>query len=390
MYSLKRLLSRKKIRILGINSGTSADGIDLAAIDFSASAGCINVKYLDGASFPYSIGTKRLLEKIMDDDELSPESLARTDIAYGRFLGQAANDFLKRHRLKIDMISSHGQTVRHYPSPKKIMGFKTSGSIQIGDGNAVTTVTGFPTISDFRQADIAGGGEGAPLTPFVNQILFGTGKVSRIIVNIGGIANFSYHPAGGKVEDVNGGDCGPGNRLSDLTCKLIFNKPYDKDGTIAQKGIVIAGIVDHIVKADRRHMISTGREQYDELLLARLVHSLRRNKGDYKDLLASINDATAKMIYRTIEPYLADKNLEAVYLTGGGRKNVFVVDRLTKYIRPITLMPIESLGYDGDLLEAISFAVLGGCFIHRIPSTVPCGKGFGGFSLAGKLALPAE
>lgn len=383
---LKRLVSKKELAILGINSGTSADGVDLALIRFSVTGRKPRITYIDGDVVSYSPAVKTILERVIRTGSIDKEEWARLDGAYGDYLGKAAAKFISGRKHTVDLIASHGQTVGHYPLKKALFGSRLSATHQIGDGNALAVVTNLPVVSDFRRADIASGGEGAPLTPFVNQMLFGDSRRSRIIVNIGGIANYSYHPAGGRLSAIRGGDCGPGNILSDLATRLLFHKPYDRDGALARKGQIVPELITPIRKANGKRGVSAGREQFDIYLLARLVHMARRLKAGKHDIIASIGDATARLIYSSIKSGLTDKRLDGVYLTGGGRRNIFMVERLQKLCSPVKLWPIEALGYDGDLLEAVSFAVLGGCFVHGISSALPQITGGGG--IAGRLSLP--
>ncbi len=385
---LKKLSSKKDLRIVGINSGTSADGIDLALISFTGSGKKLKIKFIDGRMIPYTRRIKVALENIIRENTVSLDELGRYDIAFGTILGKAAAKFLKDGKHKADLVASHGQTIAHYPAKEKTLGMKCGTTIQIGDGNSIATATGLPVISDFRRADISVGGEGAPLTPFVNHLLFGHKRKSRIIINIGGIANYSYHPAGSPADTVRGGDCGPGNILSDLATRLLFHKKFDRNGAIAARGEIHREIIMPIIETNKGRRVSAGREQFDRHLLARLVHMARKLKAGNSDLLASIDQATAMLIVRSIKRYIKDPNLEAIYLTGGGRKNLYIEGRLQELCAPVPVRRIETLGYDGDFLEAVSFAVLGGCYVNGIASTLPHvteGKSGG---VAGKMSLP--
>lgn len=382
------LANRRKLNILGINSGTSADGVDLALISFERSGRKPKISFIAGTVTPYPARIKKAMENLITAKVVDKEELARWDIAFGRFLGSAAHDFLQNSEHRADLIGSHGQTIGHFPAGMRTAGINLGATLQTGDGNAVAAASGLSVVHDFRRADIALGGEGAPLTPFVNQLLFGHRTKSRIIVNIGGIANFSYHPAGGSAADASGGDCGPGNVLSDLAARSLFHKKYDRDGTMAGRGTVRNEIIRPIIDANRKRRVSAGREQFDWHLLARLIHAARRHHAEKYDLMASIADATAMLIHKSIKKHLNDPRLDGVYLTGGGRKNLFIVKQLQKRCKNKSAWPIEALGFDGDLLEAVSFAVLAGCFINGIPSTLPNITGAASGGIAGKLALP--
>lgn len=382
------LFSKKQLCILGMNSGTSADGVDIAVISFALNGEKNRIKCIGGAKTAYPRDIKMVLEKIISDEYKSLDEVGRADIAYGTYLGRLAKQYISKSKYEVDLIASHGQTIGHFPEKGKIFGQMTGATVQIGDGNALACESGLPVVSDFRLTDIACGGEGAPVTPFINHLLFGDKKKSRIIVNIGGIANYSYHPAGGDWAAVRGGDCGPGNVLSDLVCRLLFHVPYDRDGKLAGSGRIIEAAQAPILDANRRRRISAGREQFDHRLLARVVHAVRRAKGSNEDVIATVADATAWLIFQSISKYVKDRRVAGIYLTGGGRRNIFLVRQLAERLKPTRLWPIEALGYDGDLLEAVSFAVLGGCFVRGLPSTLPHVTGARSGGIAGKLALP--
>ncbi len=388
MNRLSNFAAGKTLTILGINSGTSADGLDLAVIRMTTKGKSPSITVVDGAMMPFPRVVKAELEKLIGDTEIGLPRLMRSHVAFGRHLGRMASRFLTQHKISVDLIASHGQTIGHYPGREKTLGLPVGATMQLGDGNALAVEAALPVVSDFRMADIASGGEGAPLTPFVNQLLFGSKTKSRIMVNIGGIANFSYHPAGGSADDVLGGDCGPGNTLSDLAMRLLYHKPYDRDGRIARTGSSREEVIALIEEANTGRGRSAGREQFDVELFAHLVFANRRRRGTNADIIASIMEATAKLIYKSLKPYLADKRLEAVYLTGGGRKNQYLCARLRRYLAPCLVSPIETLGFDGDLLEAVSFAVLGGCFVIGMPSTLPLVTGAQAPAISGKLSLP--
>lgn len=388
MNRWSKIASKKTLTILGLNSGTSADGVDMAVIRMTTGWKSPKITFLDGAVRPFPAAIKSELEQLIGTTNVELPQLMRSHLAFGRHLGLIASRFLNQRNLTVDLIASHGQTIGHFPNQEKAFGIATGATVQLGDGNAIAAAAGLPVVSDFRVADIASGGEGAPLTPLVNQLLFGSKTKSRLVVNIGGIANYSYHPAGGSSKDIRGGDCGPGNTLSDLAARLLYHKRYDRDGRIARTGTPLEEVITLIEKANTRRGRSAGREQFEVELFAHLVFAARRRRATNADIIASVMEATAKLIHRSLKPYLADKRLEAVYLTGGGRKNQYLCARLRRYLAPCLVSPIETLGFDGDLLEAVSFAVLGGCFVMGMPSTLPHVTGAKAPAVSGKLSLP--
>ncbi len=373
-------------KILGLNSGTSADGVDFALIDFSHNGTRVSVNVLGGGVRPYSAKIRRELERLITRPDVSAEEAARAGVAYGRYLGEIACEIIDTSGWKAEYIASHGQTIGHFPRRKKILDCKSAASFQIGDIAAVAAVAGVPTIGDFRQNDIALGGEGAPLTPIVNHLLFGHTGRSRVIVNIGGMANYTFLSASGKTADIRGGDCGPGNILLDIACRLLLNKAFDRDGKLASSGSAIQKAVSLITKAGKSKTVSTGRESWDELTVARIIHAAGGVRVAPADILASIASGTAELIHRSIRQYLGKKKPDGVYVTGGGRRNLAMARMLRDKVHPLPVWPVEMLGYDGDILEAVSFAVLGGCFLAGIPSTLPAVTGAESGGIAGKLA----
>ncbi|MEZ5357600.1 MAG: anhydro-N-acetylmuramic acid kinase [Candidatus Zixiibacteriota bacterium] len=385
---LKKLISKKQLSVIGVNTGTSCDGLDIALIRFTPSGKRPYVEFIEGRTLPFPNKIKQPLERLITSDSKNGKTIARHDIALGTFIGESVRDFARKTKHKIDLIASHGQTIGHYPDKQNILGNKTAATLQIGDGNAIACAANMPVVSDFRKADIALGGEGAPLTPFCNHLLFAHKKHSRLIVNIGGIANYTFLPGSNDSGHIEGADCGPGNTLIDNAMRTLFNKPCDTDGTIASTGKIIPAVVKEIMKAAGKTK-STGREIYTPELLARIVYLARREKAGKNDIIASITEATVDGICRAIGKHAKSKP-DGVYLTGGGRRNLYIVRRLTEKLKPLVIWPIEALGFDGDLLEAVSFAVLGGCYIHGIPSTLPNVTGAAVGGIAGKLSLPKK
>ncbi|MCK5126010.1 MAG: anhydro-N-acetylmuramic acid kinase [candidate division Zixibacteria bacterium] len=384
---LKRLLSKKQLYILGINSGTSADGIDLAIVKLSRIGKTIKSEFITGEIASYTGKVKKELESLITAENLSDEILARYDIAFGKYLGKIASTFASKQEYSIDLVASHGQTIGHYPKKKSLLGYKTGATMQIGDGNAIACESGLPIVSDFRRTDIALGGEGAPLTPHVNQILFSHKTKRRIIVNIGGIANYSYLATGRDMSKISGADCGPGNTLIDIAMFLLYKKPFDKDGKIARTGNVIPAIVSEISRINRRKNKSTGRELFSSAFVARLLK--KHAECSRADIIASLTEATVREMFVSIKKHLKP-NPDGVFLTGGGRRNLVIVEQLGRLCDPVRVLPIEALGYDGDLVEAVSFAVLGGCYVYEIPSTLSNVTGARMGGIAGKLSLPAQ
>jgi anhydro-N-acetylmuramic acid kinase len=235
--SLERVLRKKRLTILGLNSGTSADGLDMAVVRVYSSGRRRVIKFIGGARKRYP---PKLRSSILDmcDSKTTPlGELVYLDNIVGRFYGKTASAFIKEmgRGSGIDLVASHGQTVRHLPDKIRRLGYKTGGSMQLGSPEFISAATGLPVVSDFRQADIALGNEGAPITVSAMRDIFASAREPRLIVNIGGMSNYFYFPRPGSGIRVRASDCGPGNSLCDILSGLLNGERYDAGGRRARR-----------------------------------------------------------------------------------------------------------------------------------------------------------
>lgn len=358
--------------ILGLNSGTSADGLDLAALKFSGSSSS-PLKFLAGVCQPYPAGLKQCILDVSHSTILRLETLIYLDNALGRFYGEAAQRFmrkLKKNGISVDAVASHGQTVRHLPRPTKFLGQSVHGTLQIGSLEQIAARTGTVVVGDFRQADVALGHEGAPITISAMARLFGHQRKSRLILNIGGMANYFYFPARSQESAIRAADTGPGNSLSDLLCQKLWGKPYDRSGLIAASGRVSNALLDIILKEPfyKGRCRSTGRETFGEAMADKLLAAGRRLKISHADIVRSAVEGTVYGITHALEPILkADRSIDKLYLTGGGVHNSFLSRQLRDKLAPLEVCSIAELGFDPDLVEASAYAVMGWTCLRSMP-----------------------
>jgi len=363
--SLLRLLKKKRMNVLGLNSGTSADGLDLAVIEIDRTRGRYRTRFLAGRTRKYPADLRRLVLNLCDSHTTSLDDLVRLDQALGLFCGRTAAAFLRslqKQEIKIDAVASHGQTVRHLPQPRKIAGQLVRGTLQIGNQEQVAAFTDRVVVGDFRQADIALGGEGAPITTAAMQRLFATPDESRLIVNIGGIANFFYFPAARSRFLPAASDCGPGNSLSDIICQKLFRVAYDRGGRMASKGQISQRLMTLLFVGPflDRTTVSTGREQFGVELAERIIRQGRKLKLSKTDILATTAELTAVSIADHVRIFVdRDRRLHKLYLTGGGVHNRFFMRRLRERLDKIGIVSITALGFNPDLVEASAYAVMG-------------------------------
>lgn len=364
--SLNSLLQRKGLLVLGLNSGTSADAVDLALLRITRSAHGVTIRFIDGAERKFPTTLRRHILAAAGEQEIAYDALLALDTLLGEFFARAASAFLanqpRQHRT-VHLIASHGQTIQHRPKSIRLGSRKTSGSLQLGSLDHIAAHTGCVTIGDFRQGDIATGGEGAPITTPAMASLFGDSAESRLIVNIGGIANFFYLPAGKKIDRADAADCGPGNMLIDACTNTLLNQKYDRNGAIARSGTASDSLLRQLMNHPflrSKSRKSTGREEFGAALVAHILAAAKKLRLSKADTIATVSELTARAIGRGVQPILRrDKRIAKLYLTGGGAHNKFLRNRLSTQLPDLAIDTIDSLGIPAGLVEAASFAVLG-------------------------------
>lgn len=369
--TLNNLINKKSLTVLGLNSGTSADSLDMAVVRIKRKGKKTEIKYICGREKKFPVEIKNKIEKLMYQDKISIAELMDFHNQLGKLFGQWANGYIKQltnKNMNIELIGSHGQTIKHLPKSKFTISKKYSSSLQIASPEFIATETGKIVVSDFRQAEIANKREGAPITVMAVKSLLDS-KSSRLIVNIGGISNYYYFPGRNVKAKIVGADCGPGNSLTDILCQRLFKKSYDKAGILAKKGKASKELLSILLKNRfyKNNLKSTGKEEFGKNLVERLLNYRKLHRIRNEDLLATVGELTAYSIYLSILPIIKkDKTIKKIYLTGGGRKNIFFIYRLSEYLPQLELSAVNELNIDGDFLEAAAYAVMGEAAIRSI------------------------
>lgn len=391
---LQNLFKKNKLLILGLNSGTSADGLDLAAISLNFTSRRPQVNFLSGKTVPITSSLRHDINKAISDQLNSIDALICLDRRLGNFFGEEANKFrnsLKRKGIIPHLIASHGQTIRHLPRGVIADGRKLSGTLQLGHPESIAVKTGLLTVADFRQSDIASGGEGAPITANAMWQIFSHGRENRLLINIGGIANYFFFPAGGTPNDIQARDCGPGNSLLDIITKKYFARNFDPEGKIASRGnismrLVLLLLGDSFLLGKQGH--STGRERFGYRFVEKIVDLSSKLKLNKTDILATATELTAIAIANSIRSHIRKYSINKAYLFGGGLKNSFLVSRLEANLPDTAFISVKQLGYNPDYLEAICYAVMGGLTLRAIPTGLPHITGAKHKTIAGRIILP--
>lgn len=379
------------MRVIGLISGTSADGIDAALVDLSGQGYCFDWAFKGGLSLPYEPDVRSHILAAAAGQPLSMADLADLDDAVAQAFAAAACQ-LQTHYGPADLIASHGQTVFHRPPQGAHLGY----SLQLGRGEMIAQATDLPTISNFRRADLAAGGQGAPLVPPIDACLLSHPDHSRCIQNIGGIGNVAYLAGGSPSETVLppviGWDTGPGNSLIDIAVKLLSGGAltYDQNGAWAAQGTPCTTLVDKWLTHPFFQMPppkSTGREVFGWEYLKHCRQDAQALDLSDADLLATLTEFTALSIvesYRRFLPTMPDE----VLLCGGGSHNTLLMQRLQTHLSPIPVTTTEVAGVPVDYKEAIAFAVLGFWRWYGVSGNLPAVTGAKGAQLLGEIYEP--
>jgi anhydro-N-acetylmuramic acid kinase len=369
-------IENKSKHAIGLLSGTSVDGIDVVLIQIQGSQTQTKLKVLDFITFPYPA---KIQEAILKNSEIKTakiDEICRLNVIIGQLFGEAALRICKKNRIKpnaVAFIGSHGQTIHHLPDNKSYGGFRTKSSLQIGDPSVIANISGITTVGDFRIADCAVGGDGAPLVPYFDYILFRHRKLNRGLLNIGGIANITVIPKNSGKNEVIAFDTGPGNMLIDELMKRLFNKSYDEDGLVAQKGKMNNDLFEYFKKDvyyKKRPPKSTGREHYGSAFVSNIMkHSVHIKKVD---IIRTITEFTAYSIWYNYKKFIQDKiKIDELIVSGGGSKNKTIYKLLSSYFKGVKIRDIKLNGANADNKEAVLFAVLANECLAGNPSNIP-------------------
>jgi len=387
--------SEKKLNALGLMSGTSADGLDIAHIVIDPRKSETAFELENFKTYHYSSDVKCKILDVAAPNGGNIEDVCRMNIFLGHLYSRLVLDYLnetKTTSAEIDFIGSHGQTVCHLP--KKITEHEIiyGSTLQIGDPSVIANQTGIITVGDFRVADVALGGEGAPLVPIFDYLLFHNPKNNRLLLNIGGIANFTFLPSTCKFSKILAFDTGPGNVLIDSVAQHFFRVPFDRDGLIARKGIVQSGFLEYLLKDEyfsRKPPKSTGREKFAGAFLQRVLDYSQKKKINPEDILSTITDLTAKTIFEAAEKFLPTNiKLDELIVSGGGTNNYFLLDRLRYYFSKTKILISDDLGLPSDAKEATCFAILAYQTLLNKPTNLPSVTGASHQTLLGKICIP--
>lgn len=406
--------------VAGVMSGTSADGIDVALVRLENSPPGVgrgtgpengrkkpphgSFELLGHAAFPYPASVRNRVLKSMNAQCTGVAELARLNFLLAELFADAVLATEKRFRLKAELVGCHGQTIYHQGKPAPYLGKKLAVTWQIGEGAVLSARLGAPVVSDFRPADMAAGGEGAPLVPYLDYLLYRDDGLGRIALNIGGIANLTAIRARATPGDVIAFDTGPGNMVIDAMTQKLFHKAYDRDGKIAAAGRVLEGPVSHFLQLSffrRKPPKTAGREEFGREFAEKFwrnatTASVKARKGggargEKADLIRTATELTTRSISDAVRRYvLPQGNFSELIASGGGAKNPTLMASLANQAGGLGLQlrSSDDFGIPADAKEAVAFAVLAFETWNRRPSNLPAATGARRPAVLGKVSCP--
>lgn len=381
--------------VVGLMSGTSLDGIDAALVNISEDEHQkIQVKLIHFSTLSYSETMRERILALCDPSKARLEDISITNMLLGELFAEAAKKVVAQAGLEmkdVDLISSHGQTIFHQPEGKRVENYTITSTLQIGDIAVIAERTGVMTVGDFRTRDMAVGGQGAPLVPYADDLLFRADTSGRILANIGGIANITVLPPTESPEQVLAFDTGPGNMLIDAFTMWATNgnQTYDKNGELAAAGNVDEQWLQELLDHDYYRLPapkSTGRELYG-FDYAKELWNAKADIG-LEDKVATITELTARTIAEECKRFIDSYKIQEIFISGGGWYNQTLRKRLQTNLPPsIKLGSTDELGIQADAKEAIVFALLGYQCINKRANNLPSATGASAPVIMGKIAL---
>lgn len=358
---------------IGLMTGTSLDGIDTAICEINDADGnfIINELFFNTYSYPDKI--RNIISEIISDTKLLND-ISQLNFALSKLYANAVNSALETsgiEKSEITAIGMHGQTIWHQPKPKPFCGMAVASSFQIGNISALNQLTGIKVIGDFRAADVALGGQGAPLVPIFDYYFLRSKTQNNVALNIGGISNITYLPANGKKDDLIAFDTGPGNVLIDMAARKYFNINYDPEGSYARLGNTNYDILNDLMSLEyiiAPYPKSTGREIFNVMFFNKYFSNFENGY----DALNTLSCYTALSITSNINRI---SNVDNLIISGGGAHNLFILDKIKENLPNLNVVKSDKLGFGIDSKEALCFAFLAYLNEHNLPGNIPSATG---------------
>ena len=381
--------------VLGLMSGTSADGIDVALAQISGAPPRTRLRMQAHAAFPLPTTVRREILRVAEQRPITAGALSQLNFRVGEVFAEGALAACKQFRVapkSITLIGSHGQTIFHQGAQVPYLGSPTASTLQIGEGSVIAARTGITTVSDFRPADMALGGQGAPLVPFADYALYRHATLGRVSLNLGGIANITVLPAAAKPSQIFAFDTGPANMVIDALVSRFTkgHAHFDENARMAASGRSLPALLDELLRDPYLKLAppkSTGREYFGASYVAKLVAQGRRHRAAPNDLIHAATIFTALSIVDALHRFVLPRHaVHQLIVSGGGAKNPLILAQLAAALPNIAILPSSDFGVSSEGKEAAAFALLAYEAFHQRPSNLPSATGARGPAILGKIS----
>jgi len=381
--------------VLGMMSGTSADGIDVALARISGAPLHLHPKLLGHTSVKFPTALRKEILRVAEQLPITAGALSQLNFRLGEVFAEAAITACRRFKIapkRIALIGSHGQTIFHQGHPIPFFGAPTASTLQIGEPSVIAARTGITTVGDFRPADIALGGQGAPLVPYADYLLYRSAKVGRLALNLGGIANITVLPRACKPQQVFAFDTGPANMLIDALVAHFTRgrRRFDENARLASQGRSLPALLDDLFHDPYLKLAppkSTGREYYGHAYLKKILELGRRHRAKPNDLIRAATIFTALSVVDALNRFVLPKTrIHQLVVSGGGAHNPLILAQLSAALPGIEVLPSSRLGVPEDAKEAFAFALLAYETFHQRPANLPSATGARGAAVLGKIS----
>jgi anhydro-N-acetylmuramic acid kinase len=380
--------------VLGLMSGTSADGIDVALARISGAPPRVKAQLLNHTAVKFPAQVRAEILRVAEQRAITAGELSQLNCRLGQLFAEAAKTACQRFRValsSVDLIGSHGQTIFHQGVPAKYLGALTASTLQIGEAAVIAARTGVTTVADFRPADMAVGGQGAPLVPYADYLLYSDRKLGRASLNLGGIANVTVIPAGAAREKVFAFDTGPANMLIDALVAHFSRgrKKFDEGARMALAGRAIPGLLDELMRDPYLREAppkSTGREYYGAAYVRRVLALGRRFGAKPNDLIRCVTIFTALSVADALNRFVTrTTKIDQLIVSGGGARNPLIMAQLGAALLGVEVLPSSRLGVPEEGKEAFAFALLAYETFHQRAGNVFSATGASGPAVLGKI-----
>ena len=399
MQEFIELLKKDKKLVIGLMSGTSVDGIDAAIVEVTGYGLETEVDLIAFETFPFPSGVPQRILALCHPDTGRVDDICEMNFYIGHLFTEAVKHILQKSGMRagnIDLIGSHGQTIHHLPKDTNTACnvSRYPSTLQIGEPAVIAHETGIPTIADFRVADMAAGGQGAPLVSYPDYLLFHDGEKTVGLLNIGGIANLTVLPANGTFDSVCAADTGPGNMCIDAVITEITEgvERYDKNGTRAAQGTAHQPLINEWLKHPFFQLSppkTTGREMFGHTYAMECLAACREHKLSDNDCIATLTELTVQTIADYIQRFITGQNpIDTLYVSGGGVHNQSIMRRLSELLADTAVESVDNSGISADAKEAIAFAILANETLHGNAGNLPSATGASVRKILGKFVCP--